>query len=282
MSTTEIVDNRTSQSRNGNSSINVNNVERAISIIGGGTALLIAAKRPSWGGLCLSLLAGSLLHRGITGHCVAYSALNISSHRDGRTAAVARDIHVEKSLTINRSTEELYAYWRTFENLPRIMPHLESVVSLDSQRSHWVAVGPAGKRFEWDAEIYNEKPNELIAWRSLPDSDVVNAGSVHFEAGPSGRGTQVTVVLNYNVAGGKLTAMFAKLFGAEPGQMIEEDLRRFKQLMEAGEIATIEGQPSGREAQEPLEEAAQRKSHKLASIASAADERGDKTKTQVA
>ena len=250
-----------SLSHNGNRATNLSNIERAISLIGGGTAVFLGFKRPSWGGLVLTLIGTSLIHRGFTGHCVAYAAWNAGTTDASETAPVARDIHVEKSITINRSPDELYEFWRSFENLPRIMRHLESVTQIDSRQSHWVAVGPAGKRFEWDAEIYNEKPSELIAWRSLPGSDVVNAGSVHFEANPPGRGTKVTVVVNYNVTGGKLSAMFAKLFGAEPGQMIEDDLRRFKQLMETDEIATVEGQSSGRE---PAEPTAERKANKRA------------------
>jgi uncharacterized membrane protein len=282
MSTTESLVNQEFLTHTGNHKSNVNNVERAISVIGGGTLVFLGLKRTGWGGLALTMVGGGLLHRGITGHCVGYASLKAKKNLTAESTLVARDVHVEKSITINKSPEELYAFWRSFENLPRIMRHLESVSPIDLGRSHWVAIGPAGKRFEWDAEIYNEKANELIAWRSLPGSDVVNAGSVHFEAGPPGRGTKVIVVVNYNVTGGKLTALFAKLLGAEPGQMIEDDLHRFKQLMEAGEISTIEGQPSGREAIEP---SAQRKANKKAAdLASAhsVDTSRERTRTQVA
>ena len=224
------------------SKANLSNVERSASIIGGGTLLLVALKRPSWGGLILAIAGGALIHTGVTGYCVA-----ASSRRNNGTAVtddqdVARDVHVEKSILVNKDSAQVYSYWRRFENLPRIMQHLESVHTLDDERSHWVALGPAGKRFEWDAEIYNEKPGEMIAWRSLPGADITNAGSVHFEPVASGRGTKVKVTLNYNIAGGKLTALFAKPFGKEPGQLIEDDLRRFKRLMETGEVPTVEGQ----------------------------------------
>ena len=267
--------------QNRNRKTNITNIERAISIIGGATIVYLGLKRPSWGGLLLTACGSGLLHRGITGHCVGYASLKGKHTLTADSAPVARDIHVEKSITINKSPEELYAFWRNFENLPRIMQHLESVTTIDFGRSHWVAVGPAGKRLEWDAEIYNEKSNELIAWRSLNGSDVVNAGSVRFEAGPSGRGTKVTVVVNYNITGGKLTALVAKLFGAEPGQMIQDDLRRFKQLMEADEIPTIEGQPSGRES---AELPASRKPDKKASMSSTSsiDSARERTRTQVA
>jgi len=268
--------------RNSNGRVNVNNVERAISILGGGTIMLLGMKRHSWTGLLLTVGGSALLHRGVTGHCMAKSALanlNGSSASTGDSEEIARDIHVEKSITINRNADELYSFWREFENLPQIMPHLESVTSIGPGRSHWVISGVAGKRFEWDAEIYNEKPNELIAWRSLPGSEVVNAGSVRFEAGPPGRGTRVTVVANYNVVGGKLAALLAKLFNGEPGQMIEDDLRRFKQLMETGEIPTVHGQPSGRTPQQPT---ADRKASKKALGRVSADTGEHGTQTHVA
>jgi len=159
---------------------------------------------------------------------------------------VARDVHVEVSIAINKSPETLYAFWRDFTNLPRFMKNLESVTELDQFKSHWVAKTIAGTRVEWDAEIYNEQENELIAWRSLENADVVNAGSVRFQRGPEGHGTYVRVTVNYNPPAGKLGATVAQLLGSEPSQLIREDLRRFKQIMEAGEIASIEGQTSGR------------------------------------
>ncbi|HEX6731568.1 MAG TPA: SRPBCC family protein [Pyrinomonadaceae bacterium] len=277
MAINESLINQESFELNGNSKTNINNVERAISVIGGGTILFLGLKRPSLGGLVLTAIGSGLLHRGITGHCAAYAGLKIKNNLGAESAPVAHDIHVEKSITINKSPNELYAFWRSFENLPRIMRHLESVTPIDFGRSHWVALGPAGKKFEWDAEIYNEKPNELIAWRSLSGSDVVHAGSVRFEAGPPGRGTRVNVVMNYNVTGGRLTALFARLFGAEPGQMIEDDLRRFKQLMEAGEIATIEDQPSGRD---EIGQSVQRKASKNASPVSGQTGEADREKTR--
>ena len=143
------------------------------------------------------------------------------------------------------------------------MENLESVTQLGENRSHWVATGPGGKKVEWDAEIYNEKEGELIAWRSLSGADVTNAGSVHFEPAPDGRGTYLKVTLNYNPPGGKAAALFAKLFGSEPGQLVEHNLKRLKQLVETGEIATTEGQSSGRESYEESSE--ERKANKLAS-----------------
>ncbi len=140
------------------------------------------------------------------------------------------------SVTINRPAAELYRFWRDFENLPRIMPHLESVESSGDGRSHWRAQAPAGKTVEWDAELIEDRPNQFIAWRSLPDADVRNSGSVRFRPAPGGRGTEVTVELRYEPPGGGIGAAVAKLFGREPQQEVSADLRAFKQVMETGEI----------------------------------------------
>jgi len=133
---------------------------------------------------------------------------------------------------VSRPVSEVYHFWRNFENLPRFMDHLESVTVLDENRSQWVAKAPAGMRVEWEATIHNEIENELIAWRSLPGADVNNAGSVHFT--PVGEGqTEVRVVLSYEPPAGKVGATVAKLLGEEPSTQVEDDLRRFKQVMEA-------------------------------------------------
>ena len=152
---------------------------------------------------------------------------------------------VLKSITINRSPEAMYTYWRNFENLPRFMYHLESVERIDERRSRWVAKGPAGTQVEWDAEITDDRPNQLIAWRSLPDAQVPNSGMVRFEPGPAGRGTVVRVEIEYRPPGGALGKAVAKLFGEEPSQQVSGDLHRFKQVMETGEVVVSEGSPRG-------------------------------------
>jgi uncharacterized membrane protein len=254
------------------SKVNVGDWERVASAVAGGALTVYGLRKRSMGGLCLALTGTCLLHRGVSGHCDTYSLLGISTNKVGSSPeeAVARDVHVEKAIVINKTPEELYSFWRQFENLPRFMTHLESVTCTGLNTSHWIAHGPAGKQVEWDAEIYNEKQNELIAWRSLENSDVANAGSVRFT--PVGvRGTEVKVVLNYNAPGGKISALLAKLFGREPGQMIAADLRRLKQILETGEAATTEGQPSGRdpEARPYDAETAKTKSQTITRAASA-------------
>lgn len=147
---------------------------------------------------------------------------------------------MKKSQIIDRPAEELYEFWRDFENLPRFMPHLEFVVTGD-RRSHWVMKGPADRTVEWGAEITEDRPGELIAWHSVEGADVENAGSVRFEPAPGGRGTIVKVEITYNPPGGVIGEWLAKLTGDEPEQQAQEALHRFKQLMETGEIIVSDG-----------------------------------------
>jgi uncharacterized membrane protein len=158
-----------------------------------------------------------------------------------------RGMHVKKAITVNRSPEEVYRFWHDFQNLPRFMDHLESVQVTGERRSHWKAKAPAGRTVEWDAEVVEDRPNELIAWRSLEGADVDNSGSVHFAPAPGDRGTEVHVELRYDPPGGAIGATIAKLFGEEPAQQVNGDLRRFKQVMELGEVvqseATVHGRP---------------------------------------
>jgi uncharacterized membrane protein len=145
-------------------------------------------------------------------------------------------ITVFNTITIKRAPEEVYRFWRDFQNLPRFMSHLESVQVTDDKRSHWVAKAPAGMQVEWDAEIVKDIPNQLIAWRSLEGADVDNSGLVRFDRAPGNRGTEVRVEVVYNPPGGALGAGLAKLFGEAPEQQIKGDLRRLKQVLETGEV----------------------------------------------
>jgi uncharacterized membrane protein len=156
-----------------------------------------------------------------------------------------RGVKVVKSCTVRKPASVLYSFWRDFENIARITKHPIAVTRISDVESHWSVPGPGDNRVEWDAVIINDAPNRLIAWRSRDGAEVANAGSVRFEDGPPGEGTEVTVALEYNAPGGKLGALLAKLSGEEPAQQVAEALRRFKALMEAGEIPTTEGQPVG-------------------------------------
>lgn len=212
-------------------------MERWASLIGGGALVLMGLQKRSLRGILTALAGGGLVYQGATNQ----STLKQIEDAVGLDKA----IRVEKTVTINRSAPELYTFWRDFQNLPRFMRHLQSVTVQDDRRSHWVAKIPLGNTVEWDAEIVTDEPNHLIAWQSAPGADVENSGFVRFQPATGNRGTEVKVVMEYTPPGGTLTATLAKLFGEEPEQQIGDELNRFKQLMEAGEIATIEGQPKG-------------------------------------
>jgi uncharacterized membrane protein len=165
--------------------------------------------------------------------------LTESSRSNGQTSGQeekGHGIRVRKSITVAQPVDEVYRFWRDFQNLPRFMRHLESVTVLDDRRSQWRAHAPAGMSVEWEAEMTEDQPNELISWRSLPGSSVENEGTVRFRPAPGGRGTELSVDLRYDPPGGKLTANLAKLFHEEPGQQVNDDLRTFKQVMETGEV----------------------------------------------
>lgn len=224
--------------------MNVGPVERGISLATGFALLAYTLSRRPKMSVPLGLDAGYMIYRGATGHCVFYQMLGINrSEMNGHEG-----IRVERAVTVNRPREELFRIWRGFENLPRFMEHLESVTveDVESGRSHWVAKGPLDRRVEWNAEIIEERENELLVWKSLPGSMVESMGRVEFVESPGDRGTIVRVSMEYNPPAGSLGAAFAKLFSREPGLQIKEDLRHFKQMMETGEIPTVEGQPSGR------------------------------------
>src|SRR5512146_360066 len=177
------------------------------------------------------------------------AAVRLTGGRVGRAVpgvAGRTDIYLERSIAVSKSPEECYRFWRSFENLPRFMQSLESVRQLDERRSRWVAKGPMAARLEWTSEITADRPGEELAWRTLDDSGAANAGSVKFEAAPAGRGTIVRVSLHYSPLGGALGAGLVRLLGHDPQSRIREDLRRFKQVMETGEIPTTRGQPTGR------------------------------------
>jgi uncharacterized membrane protein len=157
------------------------------------------------------------------------------------TDKLSAPVHVERAVTIQKPAQELYDFWRNFENLPQFMHHLEEVRVHDDKRSMWIATGPAGAHIEWEAEVTDETPGELIAWKSLPEADVPNIGSVQFKELGNDGGTEVKVTMEYSPLGGVLGAIFAQLWGEEPSQQVNEDLQRFKSLMETGEVATIDG-----------------------------------------
>lgn len=231
---------------------NISEIEKWASLVGGGALLAYGLSRRSWRGVAFAATGGGLIARGAKRHSRVYEWLGVdTAHADWSRGNViasimpARTIEVERAVTIERPRQELYRFWRHFANLPRFMEHLERVDVIDDTHSHWVAKSPLGGAVEWDAEITDELEDELVAWRSTSHSTIHNAGSVRFSDAPAGRGTVVKVDLRYDAPAGRIGATFARLLGEDPEQQIREDLRHFKQVMEAGETPTIEGQPTG-------------------------------------
>lgn len=226
--------------------VNVGMGERGVSLAAGLAGMVyLLSRRPGWKiGLPIALDAGYMIYRGATGHCLLYQMLEINRSEEGN-----RGIQIQRAVTINMPREQLYRVWHNFENLPRFMKHLQRVdvdEATGGKRSHWVAKAPFGREIAWDAEVTEERENEHIAWRSLPGAPVQSMGSVHFADAPNTLGTIVHVSMQYNPPGGSMGAVVARLFGEEPGQQLRNDLRNFKMMMETGEIASVEGQSSGR------------------------------------
>ena len=223
---------------------NMNELERWGSVAAGTALTLYGLSRRRPGGLVLAIFGGLLIRRGARGHCDIYEALDLntaSTSSDTRRALSGKaGSHVEEAIIVHRPAAELYRFWRSLENLPRFMQHLESVEVISETLSRWRARGPGGAIVEWNAEIINEVPDRLIAWRSLEGSDVTSAGSVHFDDAGDGRGTRIRVRLQYKPPGGKIGTAVVRLLGRDAATEIREDLRRFKQLLDAGEVATTE------------------------------------------
>jgi uncharacterized membrane protein len=220
--------------------LNVGPAERWVSVIGGAALVALGIGRKRLRGVLIPL-GGSLIALGVTGRWL------VNARRNRKTAPRSEpsesgfggmqrteEFKIEQSVIIARPRDELFRFWRNLENLPRFMDHLQSVTVLDDRHSHWVVRGPAGVRLEWDAEITHEVENELIAWRSLPGSDLDHRGAVHFSPVHNG-GTEVRVILRYQTRGGSAARALSQILGERPSDQIVDDLRRFKQVMEAGE-----------------------------------------------
>ena len=212
---------------------NVGNWERVASIAAGAALLSLAVRSRRWRSMVAPAGAG-LIARGVSGWCPLNYAMGRGSAVDDTRAALGgpRGINVEESITIARRPEELFEFWRDLTNLPKFLSHVERVDLLDARRSHWVVQGPAGTHVEWDAEVINEIRPDLLAWRSLPGSDVASAGSVQFrQRGPAE--TELRVRMQYSPPAGKAGAAVARLLGESPESMLRMDLRRLKTILEA-------------------------------------------------
>ena len=213
-------------------------VGQAAMVLSGAALVAIAARQGRWKTIGAAALAGApLVYRGATGHWPVPQSV---AHKASDALAPAP---VETVVTINKPRAELYEYWRRLENLPRFMKNLDQVTDLGNGRSHWVGKSPLGFKVEWDAEIVDEREGRLLSWRSLPGSQVHNAGTVFFDDAPNGRGTVVRVSMELRAAG--IGQAVGRALSGVTEQQVREDLRRFKELMETGEIATTDGQPHG-------------------------------------
>jgi uncharacterized membrane protein len=233
----------TIQTKDQTSNVNVSLGERYLSIMSGLTLIWRGIKRRDLRGVWMMMTGGYMLMRGINGHCMLYQALKINRAVETNPQAVSvphqQGTHIESSVTVHRPVEEVYSFWRNFENLPRIMSHLEAVQVIDNKRSHWVVKAPVGAQVEWDAEIVNEVPNEVIGWRSLGNAEIANAGSVRFIPKEDGQSTQIKVSLEYVPPAGKVGEIIAMLLGEEPRVQLRDDLRNFKKAMESGELLAV-------------------------------------------
>ena len=180
------------------------------------------------------------------------TAVDVVTAVDTAREGVDTAIDARARITVRRPVAEVYSAWRRFEDLPLFMAHVESVHTISDNRTHWRVTGPAGVNVEWDAEIDSERPDEHISWHSVGETTVPNSGSVDFRPAPGGRGTEVRVHLTYQPPAGKLGAVVAKLFGEAPDQQLRDDLRRFKQVLEIGEVVRSESSPEGTHARARL------------------------------
>jgi uncharacterized membrane protein len=241
---------------------NISEPERWISLIGGTSLAAWGLARRDMTGAALAAMGGALVWRGATGHSCVYQTLGVNTAERGYTKGTGSDagvpyelgVRVDAEVTIARPVADVYRFWRRLENLPRFMKHLECVEQRDNLVSHWVATGPAGMKAEWDAEIVNEIENELIGWRSLSGSQVDNGGSVRFYAIDENT-TLVRVSLQYNPPAGTIGARIARAFGEDPRETIQEDLERFRQLMETGAISLESAQKAPKRSRQRQESA---------------------------
>jgi uncharacterized membrane protein len=233
---------------------NVGETERWVSMIGGTGLVAMGLARRDKSGAVAAIFGGMLLWRGASGHCNMYQAFGVNTTERGHEKGTGSDagvpyelgIRVDHDIEIDKPVDELYRFWRKLENLPRFMHHLDSVHQLDDKHSRWVALGPAGMKIEWDAEIVNEIENSVIGWRTTPGSQVDIGGSVRFEDAGDGR-SRVKVSMQYNPPAGKVGRLVARTMGEDPSQAVRDDLDRFKELMERGAVTTKTGKRSADE-----------------------------------
>jgi len=233
--------------------VNVGHFERGASITLGVALLALAlSRRRRTGRLALAAAGSYLAWRGASGHCAVYDALDTGSAEDEEDerldAGGHDDVSAEAAATIARTADEVYAFVRNLANAPRYLAFIQSVEETDGGRSRWTARRPGGELFEWEAEILEDVPGRLLVWRSEPGAPVHHTGALRLQPAPGDRGTEVRLDVELETPGAPLARAVARLFGSAEEYAVEEDLRRLKQVLEAGETATTRGQPQGRPA----------------------------------
>lgn len=224
---------------------NVGGSERWASVVAGSALAAYGLGRRDGGGTLMAIVGAALLYRGATARCPVYSALSVSTAgdadaRDANGAPTSRAaafrasdaVKIERSIVVNRSPAELYALWKDPLNLPQFMDWLEEVHPIDGRHARWKARGPAGTTIEWVAEVINEVPDSLIAWKSVANPDIKNAGSVHFRQQPGSDATEVRLVFEWVPPGGRAGMAVARLLGNDPANRIAAGLKKFKRLAE--------------------------------------------------
>lgn len=222
------------------SSVNVSAGERWLSLAAGAGLIATGFQRRSPGGVAMLVGGAYLLYRANSGHSFLYQKMGKRGGTEPRQVA-------KQQVTVLCSRQDAYRFWKDFERLPMFMQHLAHVTVTSPGQSHWVARVPGGLEVAWDAEVIEDRENELIAWRSLPGSQVETAGEVRFMEAPSDRGTEIHARIEYRAPGGMIGDAVARLLHDVTSHSMKEAMRRFKQLLETGEIPTTEGQASGRE-----------------------------------
>ena len=219
--------------------------QRWMAAAAGGVMLWQGLRQRNAGKWVMTLLGAGLVYQGVSGNNVLGQLPVVQPVVKTLTTA-QEGLRVRKTLTINRPAAELYEYWRNLENLPRFMHHVKEVQQLDEGRSHWRVAIMDKMELEWDAEITVDRPNEMIAWGTLPGATVAHRGYVKFIPAPGDRGTEISVALEYDPPGAALGIAAGSMAKFIPAQDIKEEIRNFKQIMEAGAIPTTEGQPACR------------------------------------
>lgn len=218
--------------------VNVGDTERLVSAVAGGVLAACGLSRMSLPGLLVAAVGAALGYRAVTGHCDLYEKLGIDSG-GARRHVGHLGVKIDEEIGVNAPPERVYAIWRNLENLPRLLSHVERVEVLDATRSRWTVKGPAGLRLTWEAELINDKPGELLAWRTIDSALVTHAGSVTFEpvGSPAGQGTRVRVSLQYDPPGGRLGHAAAALISEDAGSLLKHDLAEFERALDEGRLA---------------------------------------------